>query len=261
MTEELQALLVEAAESGWADAPSNRLAEAIERRIVAEVPSRLRVALGKDEAAQLARVLAWERCHRLAAQPPACQVTWGYLANMVRWRLADVVRQDARRRQRHPLTDYLPERVQPALLEELGPHLDRIGAQLERAGLAVVEVRRRLIAAAEGPSFSKHAITARVRDIGVPREQAEGMAWLLHSGSIRRSALSRLASGQPAEAVFRDPVVKLWISEAAGGAVGRFPRELGLRGPPGPPWCGRVGVGLSRTDLPDVTRGSRRLRR
>jgi hypothetical protein len=247
MTEELQALLVEAADSGWADEPSNRLAQAIERRIVAEVPSRLRVALGNDDAAQLARVLAWERCHRLAVQSPVRQITWGYLANMVRWRLADVVRQDARRRQRHPLTDYLPERVQPALLEELGPHLDRIGAQLEHAGLAVAEVRRRMVAASEGPSFSKHAITARVRDIGVPREQAEGLAWLLHSGPIRRSALSQLASGQPAQAVFRDPVVKLWINQAAGGAVSRFPRAPGLGGRPGPPWCGRLGFGLART--------------
>jgi hypothetical protein len=166
MTEELQALLVEAADSGWADEPSRRLAKAIEHRIVDEVPSRLRVALGNDEAAQLARVLAWERCQRLAAEPPARVVTWGYLANMVRWRLADVVRQEARRRQRHPLTDYLPEIEQPGLLEELGPHLDRIGGQLERAGLAVGEVRRRLMAAADGPSFSKHAITARVRELG-----------------------------------------------------------------------------------------------
>ncbi|WP_329484239.1 hypothetical protein OG555_19005 [Kribbella sp. NBC_01484] len=247
MTEELQALLVEAAESGWADDPSNRLAQAIERRIVAEVPSRLRMALGNDEAAQLARVLAWERCHRLAAQPPAGQVTWGYLANMVRWRLADVVRQDARRRQRHPLTDFLPERVQPALLEELGPHLDRIGAQLERAGLAVVEVRRRVVAASEGPSFSKHAITARVRDIGVPREQAEGLARLLHSGPIRRSALSQLASGRSADEVFRDPMVKLWINQAAGGVVSRNPRAATLGGPPGPLWSGRLGMGMART--------------
>jgi hypothetical protein len=246
MTEELQALLVEAADSGWADEPSIRLAQAIERRIVAELPSRLRMALGNDEAAQLARVLAWERCHLLAAQPPARRVTWGYLANMVRWRLADVVRQDARRRQRHPLTDYLPERVQPALLDDLGPHLDRIGAHLERAGLPVAEVRRRMVAASEGPSFSKHAITARVRDIGVPREQAEGLAWLLHSGRIRRSALSQLASGSPADEVFRDPVVKLWISQAAGAAVSGFPRSAGLASPRGPPWCGRVRLRLAR---------------
>jgi len=66
MTDELQALLVEVADSGWAEEPATRLARAIERRIVDEVPSRLRVALGNDEAAQLAWVLAWERC-------PLCQ--------------------------------------------------------------------------------------------------------------------------------------------------------------------------------------------
>jgi hypothetical protein len=247
MTEELQALLVEAADSGWAEEPATRLARAIERRIVDEVPSRLRVALGNDEAAQLAWVLAWERCLRLAAEPPARAVTWGYLANMVRWRLADVVRQEARRRQRHPLTDYIPESVQPGLLGELGPHLDRIGAQLEQAGLAVGEVRRRLMAAADGPSFSKHAIMARVREIGVPREQAEGLAWLLHSGSIRRSAFTRLATGQPAGAVFGDPTVRRWIDQAAG----RFPpssaRTARVGRPPGASSAGRFGLGLART--------------
>jgi hypothetical protein len=219
MTDELQVLLVEAADSDWAEEPSTRLAKAIERRIVAEVPSRLRAALGNDEAAQLARVLAWERCRRLAAEPPAGEVTWGYLANLVRWRLADVVRQEARRRQRHPLTDYLPEYEQPATLTELGPVLERIGFHLEQAGMAGGEVRRRLMVAAEGPGFSKHAIAARVRSIGVTRGEAEGLAWLLHNGTIRPSALSRLASGQSAETVFSEPTVERWVSQA----VGRLP--------------------------------------
>jgi hypothetical protein len=248
MTEELQALLVEVTDSGWAEESSTRLAKAIERRIVDEVPSRLRMALGNDEAAQLARVLAWERCRRLAEQPPAREVTWGYLANMVRWRLADVVRQEARRRQRHPLTDYLPEHEQPAMLAELGRLLDRIGAQVERAGLPVGEVRRRLIAAAEGPGFSKHAIAGRVREIGVPREQAEGLAWLLHNGPIRKSALSRLASGQPAGAVFGDPAVQRWITQAAGRTPthsSRTPSRLNRS--PGTSWHRNVGLGLART--------------
>ncbi|MFI7067094.1 hypothetical protein ACIBL3_39275 [Kribbella sp. NPDC050124] len=247
MTEELQALLVEAADSGWAEEPSRRLATAIERRIVAEVPSRLRAALGHDEAAQMARVLAWERCRRLAEKPPAGQVSWGYLANMVRWRLADVVRQEARRRQRHPLIDYLPEAEQPAMLAELGPLLDRIGVQLERAGLGVGEVRRRLLAAADGPGFSKHAIAGRVRGIGVPSAQAEGLAWLLHNGPIRRSALSRLAGGQPPDAVFADPAVQRWIGQAA-GRVPRTPARSARFGrPPGTSWHDRVGLGLART--------------
>lgn len=195
----------------------------------------------------MARVLAWERCRRLAETPPAGQVTWGYLANMVRWRLADVVRQEARRRQRHPLIDYVPEAEQPSMLAELGPLLDRIGVRLERAGLAVGEVRRRLVVAADGPGFSKHAITARIRAIDVPREQAEGLAWLLHSGPIRRSALSRLAGGQPPEVVFADPAVERWIDQAAG----RLPRKSGRSArfgrPPGASWHDRLGLGLART--------------
>lgn len=243
MTEELQALLVEAAESGWAEEPSVRLAQAIERRIVDEVPSRLRVALGNDEAAQLARVLAWERCLRLAEEPPARVLTWGYLANMVRWRLADAVRQEARRRQRHPLTDYIPEVEQPSLLEDLGPHLDRIGAQLERAGLTIGEVRRRLLAAADGPSFSKHAIAARIRGLGVPRDQAEGLAWLLHNGRMRQSAFTRLATGQSADAVFSDPAVRRWIEQA----VGRSPRSTIKDGRSGTSSASRLGLVLART--------------
>lgn len=247
MTEELQALLVEAADSGWADEPSRQLAKAIERRIVDEVPSRLRVALGNDEAAQLARVLAWERCQRLVAEPPARAVTWGYLANMVRWRLADVVRQEARRRQRHPLTDYLPELEQPGLLGDLGLHLDRLGAQLERAGLPVGEVRRRLMAAADGPSFSKHAVAARLRELGVPREQAEALGWLLHSGQIRRSAFTRLATGESPGAVFGDPAVIRWIDLAAGRLPRSSVRTGRFRGLSNTSSAGRFGLGLART--------------
>jgi len=247
MTDELQVLLSEAAGSNWAEEPSTRLAKAIEQRIVAEVPSRLRTALGNDEAAQLARVLAWERCHRLVAEPPPGELTWGYLANMVRWRLADVVRQEARRRQRHPLTDYIPEYEQAATLTELGPVLDRIGLQLERAGLAVGEVRRRLVAAADGPGFSKHAIASRIRGIGVVRDQAEGLAWLLHNGSIRRSAISRLADGQSAETVFSDPAVQRWIDQAAGRLPRPSSRADRLGSPPGASSVGCTGMGLART--------------
>ena len=245
MTEELHALLVEAADSGWAEEPSTRLAAAIERRIVAELPSRLRAALGNDEAAQMARVVAWERCHRLAEKPPAGRLTWGYLANMVRWRLADLVRQEARRRERYPLVDFLPESEQPSMVEELGPLLDRIGVRLERAGLSVAEVRRRLVAAAEGPSFSKHAIAGRVRGIGVPSKQADGLAWLLHNAPIRKSALARLAEGQPPDMVLADPTVQRWINQAAG----RLPRSSTRRArfrPPGTSWHGRLGLGLAR---------------
>jgi hypothetical protein len=179
---------------------------------------------------------------------------------MVRWRLADAVRQEARRRQRHPLTDYIPEREQPGLLEDLGPHLERIGAWLERAEMPTGEVRRRLRAAADGPSFSRHAIAARVRALGVPRDQAEGLAWLLHNGSIRRSAFTRFASGQPAGAVFGDAAVRRWIDQAAG----RFPpssaRTGRLGGPPGASSVvrrpARTGIGTNCLKLLEGHEGS-----
>ncbi|NUR97917.1 MAG: hypothetical protein HOV67_22010 [Kribbellaceae bacterium] len=247
MTEDLQALLADVADSGWAEEPSQRLAAAIEQRIVAELPSRLRAALGNDEAAQMARVVAWERCRLLAQKSPAGRVSWGYLANMVRWRLADVVRQEARRHQRHPLLDYLPDSVQPGLLAELGPLLDRIGLCLERAGLAAGEVRRRLVVAADGPGFSRHAIAARLRGIGVPRDQAEGLAWLLHNGPIRTSALSRLAAGQPPDVVFADPAVRQRIDQAAGRLPRTSYRSPRLGRPPGASWPDGLGLGLART--------------
>ncbi|MFI5696481.1 hypothetical protein ACIA58_31790 [Kribbella sp. NPDC051586] len=246
MTEELQALLADAADSGWAEEPSKRLAAAIERRIVAELPGRLRAALGNDEAAQMARVVAWERCRKLTEKDAVSRVTWGYLANMVRWRLADVVRQEARRRQRHPLLDYLPESVQPGLLPELGLLLDRIGVRLELAGLPIGEVRRRLVVAADGPGFSKHAIAARVRAVGVPRDQAEGLAWLLHNGSFRRSALSRLAAGQSPDVVFADPTVRQWIDQAAGRFPGPAYRSSRFARPPGGSWHDGLGLGLAQ---------------
>lgn len=245
MTEELQALLADAADSAWAEEPSKRLAAAIEERIVAELPGRLRAALGHDEAAQMARVVAWERCHRLAEKLPGGRVSWGYLANMVRWRLADVVRQEARRRQRHPLLDFVPESVEPSMLAQLGPLLDRIGVRLEYAGLPVGEVRRRLVVAADGPGFSTHAITSRVRAIGVPRDQAEGLAWLLHNGPIRASALSRLAAGQPPDVVFADPDVRQWIDQAAGRSPRTSYRSRKFGRPPGASWHDGLGLGLA----------------
>jgi hypothetical protein len=91
MTTELQTLLADVVESGWAPTASERLALAIEERIVATVPTWFRAALGGDEAAQVARCVAWERCTELAAAPPNAGLTWGYLANAVRWRLKDAV--------------------------------------------------------------------------------------------------------------------------------------------------------------------------
>jgi hypothetical protein len=135
MDVELEVLIAAAAGSGWAEEPSTRLVVGIEERIVAPLSSRLRAALGQDEAAQLARVIAWERCRELAVAPPAGGVSWGYLANYVRWRLADVVRAEALRRRRHPPTAAMPDE-EAVSSERLGSQLERIVEELASLGLA-----------------------------------------------------------------------------------------------------------------------------
>jgi hypothetical protein len=190
------------------------LARGIEEKIVAFLPSRAKAALGAEEAAQRARVIAWERCKLLAERESTA--TWGFLANIVRWRLADAVRAEALRRQRHPLTEVIPERADWSLDADLGPLVDSIAAELTRAGLAACTARRMLLVATEGSRFERSAIRGRLMDAGASRSQAEGIAWLLRGGAANRSALARLAAGELSAEVFGDRVVRRWIAAAAG---------------------------------------------
>jgi hypothetical protein len=150
MEVDLDVLIAEAEQSAWAPGPSRRLAEGIERRIVVPLSSRLRTTLGSDEAAQLARAIAWERCRELAAIRPEGGVSWGYLANMVRWRLQNAVRTEMLRRRRHPLTRQLPEAEAPHR-PVLGHHLERIALELAAEGLPLSVGWRLIRAAADGP--------------------------------------------------------------------------------------------------------------
>ncbi|TDO51529.1 hypothetical protein EV643_103268 [Kribbella sp. VKM Ac-2527] len=230
MDVDLEVLIAEAASSGWAPGPSRRLADGIESRIVVPLSSRLRAALGHDEAAQLARVIAWERCLELAVNPPEAGVSWGYLANLVRWRLKDAVRSELLRRQRHPLCRQPPDR---AIVQQLslGSHLERIISELELEGLPATTGRRLTGVAADGPPYYRAAIIARLRHAGASGEQAEGLAWLLRGGAGGASALARLAQGQKPEEVFTDPVVRRWVWAAAGRDLRFFgrPSRLGHR--------------------------------
>jgi hypothetical protein len=237
MDVDLEVLIADADRSGWAPGPSRRLADGIEARIVIPLSSRLRSALGHDEAAQLARVIAWERCLELADDPPPGGVSWGYLANLVRWRLQDAVRAEMTRRRRHPLTHRLPESdVEQAPV--LGHHLDRIALELTAEGLSPNTCRRLIHAAADGPPFYRAGIVARVRRAGATKAQAEAMAWLLRGGAGQRSALARLAVGESPEAVFADPVVRRWIWAASGRDLRFFggPSRLGPRRAAGAEW-------------------------
>ncbi|GAA3598357.1 hypothetical protein [Kribbella ginsengisoli] len=215
MTAELQDLLVNVVKSGWTSTSCERLAMAIEERVVATVPIRLRVALGGEEAAQIARYVAWERCMQLAATPDT-SFTWGYLANAVRWRLKDAVRADVLRNQRNPLVEHIPEFEAQDAAPELGSLLDQIAMELRRSGLAYPVARRYIVIAGDGPRYERALIRSRLINSGASRSQAEGFAWLLRGGSANPSALERLAGGQRSDRVFDDPVVRRWVRAAAG---------------------------------------------
>ncbi|MEV6273339.1 hypothetical protein AB0L64_39650 [Kribbella sp. NPDC051936] len=237
MDVDLEELIAEAARSGWATEPSRRLAEEIESHIVVPLSSRLRAALGRDEAEQLARAIAWERCLELAAAAPPDGVSWGYLANLVRWRLMDAVRSDVLHGRRHHLTHRFPEQP-PAQRWSLGPHLEKIAYELEAAGLPAPVGRRLIRVAADGPPYYRAAIIKRLQRARATAAQAEGMAWLLRGGAGRPSALARLALGQAPDEVFDDPLVRRWI-QAASGRDQRFfggPSRLGHRRAAGVAW-------------------------
>ncbi len=228
MNDELEVLIADAADSDWAEGPSRRLAEGIEERIVAPLSGRFRALLGHEEASQLARVIAWERCRELAVDPPERGVSWGYLATLVRWRLTDVLRTELARRQRLSSTEP-PEREME--LPRLGHHLDQIVDELERKGMTAATARKLVGAAADGPPYYRAAMVLRLRRVGATGEQAEAFSWLLRGGAGRPSALARLASGQPPTKVFDDPDVRRWIWAAAGRDLRFFGRggRLGHR--------------------------------
>ncbi|MGW6278449.1 hypothetical protein [Kribbella sp. NPDC055071] len=220
--DDLEDLIAAAASSGWAPEPSRRLAEEIELHIVAPLSSRLRAALGSDEAEQLARVVAWERCLQLAVQPPDDGLSWGYLANLVRWRLQDAVRAEVLRRRRHPPTDPLPD-SETVRLTGLGQHLEQVALELVAAGMRPPVARRVIRVGADGPPFYRSAIVLRLRRVGATTEQAEALSWLLRGGAGKPSALARLALGERPDDVFADPGVRRWVWAAAG----RDPRFFG----------------------------------
>ncbi|WP_020391731.1 hypothetical protein [Kribbella catacumbae] len=225
MDDELEVLISAAAQAAWDKEPSRRLAHAIEEHIVVPLPLWLKTSLGRDEASQLARVIAWERCHELAVKPPPGGIVWGYLANHVRWRLIDAVRAEVLRRQRHQAMHALPD-VETEELPMLGVHLDRIVAELERYGLSPVVSRELMRVAADGPPFYRSTIISRLRLSGVTETQAEALAWLLRGSPSKPSALARLAAGQRDTQVFTDLTVRNWLKAAAGRDLPFFGRWI-----------------------------------
>lgn len=216
----LSDLLRRASLSDWSGAPADDLAIEIENHIVASIPLRLQHALGADEARQRARVIAWERCRRLSDDPPSGGLQWGYLANFVRWKLADAVRAEALRRQRHPVIDYVPDRATPELRAPLGQRLDTVTEQLVAAGLDRRVANSLVRAAVEGPRFERRRIAERVEWAGGSAEQAQALALLLRGGPRCDSVIARLTRGQTAAEVFTDPSVARRIA-----TIARSPRS------------------------------------
>lgn len=204
----LKELLQAAAAAHWAGVPAETLAHAIEERIVATVPARLRQALGTDEACQRARAIAWQRCRALADESSGASPEWGYLANHVRWRLADAVRAETLRQNRHVLHASPPESPAPAYLTPLGPRLERLADELASTDADHAFVTHLLRVAADGPRFERARIAARLTDAGADREQAEALTWLLRGGPGFRSVLARMADGEHADDVLGDHAVQ-----------------------------------------------------
>jgi hypothetical protein len=215
MEDDLDELIKAAAQAVWADEPSRILADAIEQRIVVSLPLWAKAGLGRDEAEQLARVIAWEKCRELAVKAPKAGVSWGYLANIVRWRVIDAVRAEVLRRQRHPAVRSLPE-LESGEMPLFGPHLDQIVEELEQYGLSPAVSRELMRIAADGPPFYRSTIISRLRLSGITQSQAEGLAWLLRGSVSKPSALARLAAGQASTQVFADRTVRNWLKAAAG---------------------------------------------
>jgi hypothetical protein len=214
----LEPLLRRAAAADWRGAPSETLAAAIEDRIVDPLPSRLRAGLGAGEAECVARLVAWQRCHALAGDSPR-RLTWGFLANHVRWRVADRLDAEVLRARRHPLTDTLPERaaadpIDPAEGGELGEALELLVDRLEACGCR--PARRWVVAALDGDRLGRRSITDRLVQAGLRPAQADALAVLLRGGRGFVSVVARVASGEHPEAVFAEPAVRRRMTRLVG---------------------------------------------
>jgi hypothetical protein len=205
---ELDVLLADAAAEDWRGRATDRLAVEIEDKVISTLSTRLRIALGPDEACQHGRVIAWERCRALAENPPADGVRWGFLANHVRWRLADAVRAETLRSARHPVSALPPERPAAPTLPWLGPRLERLADELCLSGLDAGTAYRWLQTASDGPRFKRAHIAARLVEAGADDQQADALAWLVRGGARFESVLARLARGEQPEVVFSDPSVR-----------------------------------------------------
>jgi hypothetical protein len=215
-SDELEPMLRRAAAENWQGAATDGLAAAIEHRIIGQLPSRLRSGLGPGEAESVAWLAAWTRCRELAEELPK-RLTWGFLANHVRWRVADRLTAELLRAQRHPLTDELPERATPgpADVDGLGPALEALVDALEAIGFDRADSW--IATALDGGRLGLLTITDRLVEAGASRAQADALAVLMRGGRGAVSVVARVARGEDPDAVFAESTVRRRMAKLVPG--------------------------------------------
>jgi hypothetical protein len=232
-----------AAEENWSGPATETLMAEVERRIVDRLPARLVLGLGRDEARQTARVIAWERL-RMWLQKPDTDIDrfgWGYLSNLVRWRVADALDKQTLRWARHLPTDEVPlatDHEKPTgdpadrdLDHALGPRLDALAVELVRLGMDRRAAVSAIYVACDDSDLRRSRIVARLREhTPIDDDAADALADLLVGNAQRRVApmLVRL-SREPRQAVVADPKVGTRLEQVAAAAPADQPERA--RGP------------------------------
>lgn len=211
----------EAARERWHGPATDVLMAEIERRLVEPLPAHLLRGLGADEARQVARVVAWERLRDWALQRDfdVQPMTWGYLGNLVRWRVADALSKETLRRHRHPATDEVPEpssrhldlRAPDPDGESLGESLTLLVEALALHGMDRAAATNAVLVASDDTDLRRHRIIHRIqRHTDLNRDRAAALADLLigHPGGDVDPVVGRLVTGDTWQQVTADPLVR-----------------------------------------------------
>jgi hypothetical protein len=236
--------LVEAAASeDWCGPATDTLMAEFEFRLIDWLPSRLVSGLGVEEARQTARIIAWEGVRRWLDDPRTDlrRLGWGYLANLVRWRVADALDKETLRSSRHVPTDKVPEDTpyvvpvdDPAegdLDCELGTYLDALVVELVRLGMDRAAAVRALHVACDDTDLRRSRVVDRLsKHAGIDEEAAEALADLLVGNAQRRvvPVVRRLVEHEPRQQIVTDPKVGSRLERIAAAAPAAGP--MGLAG-------------------------------
>lgn len=228
-----------AAEENWSGRATEALMAEVEHRIVDKLPARLVLGLGRDEARQTARVIAWERL-RMWVEDPHTNLNrfgWGYLSNLVRWRVADALDKQTLRWSRHLPTDTVPPPVDgdnavedPAerdLDHALGARLDALAVELVHLGMDQRTAIQAIHVACDDSDLRRSRIVARLREhTPLDDAAADALADLLVGNAQRRVTplLVRL-SQEPRRAVVADPKVGTRLEQVAVSAPAGQPEH------------------------------------